>query len=176
MPLATDRASLKNILGWIVEVLTALVEIVGKELPLRGGPHATLATDIQAGLPTIRKTIEHKIKDLDKIRSERALEWQQLKERGLTDDQLRWKLALLQAVFASQPATPPVKKETKSSTAFRTVATAAPLPKRVLKWINRLLESLQLDVVKEFKEGVEDVVEHQMAGDTLITIGEPRNW
>jgi hypothetical protein len=176
MSLAQDRASLKNILGWVLEVLTTLVELIGKQLPPRGEPYAGLAKDIQTGLPTIQKAIEDKLTDLDKIQSEANPEWQKLKAHGLTDDQLRWKLALLRTVFASQPVTTPAKKATKSSKTFRTVAAEAPLLKRVLKWVNRLLESLELDIVKEFKEGVEDVVEHQMAGDTLITLGEPRNW
>src|SRR5690349_14021810 len=109
MPLAQDRSSLKNILLWISDVFASLVATIGRELPQHHPMQKQLASDLRKALPTIQRQITATIAELESIKSEQSPEWQRLKSRGLTDEQLRWKLTLLRMMFAmTPPATQPV--------------------------------------------------------------------
>jgi len=178
MPLEQDRANLKMILTWVFEVLHGLVSAFPEQRPTANTSWTTLVTEMRLGLPTIKGHIDEAIKKLDNLESESEEEWKRLKERGLTDEQLQWKLSLLRATFAKQEKirAHSVKKRSWVSRVMASFTGTIPLAKTILGWINMILESYGLDIVKEFKDGVELVIDTQLGSDTLITIGEPREW
>ena len=105
-------------------------------------PEPDLRGRFRDGLPEVRQRIELVRDELGSV-FEGSSRWQQLTAVGLTGPQLTMKVSVLDWL----------------------VSKAAPL-KPILSWINSFLGSLSkvfpgLDIVQEYKEQVELVVEHQ---------------
>jgi hypothetical protein len=148
MPFTDDRTALQRTLRWIAKILTTLV----RHMP-SGGKYEPLTLQLGEALPEIEQSLIAEDARLARM-TPGSPDWQRLEDRGLTGVQLRWKLTLLDKLFDW-------------------ATDNAALTRRVLRWINNFLESFGLDKVKEFKEGIELVVDHQRKPRWLPRIFPP---